>query len=171
MKILLFVIAALTAAEMTRAEETVIVKNVLGAEGPLYFDGNLYFVGWISNNLSKWDGKKTTVLNNAPNCGHNGLALTKQKTFLLACTDEHGAILELDMNGKELRRWDSDAKGRKFEGGINDIVVAANGGAYATVFGPYDGPPTAVVGRILHLPSGGENWIDVADDLNYANGI
>ena len=65
MKVLLFIIAALMAPEMTRAEETVIVKNVLGAEGPLYFDGSLYFVGWISNSLSKWDGKKTTILNNA----------------------------------------------------------------------------------------------------------
>jgi len=41
--------------------------------------------------------KTTTVLNHTPGCGHNGLALTKQKTFLLACTEEHGAILELDM--------------------------------------------------------------------------
>ncbi|MGH8121507.1 MAG: hypothetical protein ACREPT_01915, partial [Rudaea sp.] len=55
-------------------------------EGPLYVDGNLYYVGWISNSLSKWDGKKTTVLNSAPNCGHNGLALTRHKTFMLACT-------------------------------------------------------------------------------------
>ena len=65
MKVLLFIIAALMSAEMTSAEETVIVKNVLGAEGPLYFDGSLYFVGWISNSLSKWDGKKTIILNNA----------------------------------------------------------------------------------------------------------
>src|SRR5205823_12031511 len=171
MKILLFIIAALMAAQMTRAEETVIVKNVLGAEGPLYFEGNLYFVGWVSNTLSKWDGKKTTVLNNAPNCGHNGLALTKQKTFLLACTDEHGAILELDLTGKQLRRWDADKNGKPFEGGINDIVVTANGGAYATVFGAYADLPTSVVGKILYLAPGSEKWVEVASGLNYANGI
>ena len=45
------------------------------------------------------------------------------KTFLLACTDEHGATLELDIKGKQLRRWDADDKGSKFDGGINDIVV------------------------------------------------
>ena len=60
MKVLLFIIAALMAAEMTRAEETVIVKNVLGAEGPLYFDGKSLFcrldlqqpveVGWEEDN-------------------------------------------------------------------------------------------------------------------------
>src|ERR1700690_4184590 len=124
-----------------RADEVTIVSNVLGPEGPLYVDGNLYYVGWVSNTLSKWDGKTTTVLNHAEGCGHNGLALTKHKTFLLACTDEHGAILELDMTGKQLRRWDADDKGTPFAGGINDVVATANGGAYATVFGPYESVP------------------------------
>jgi gluconolactonase len=99
------------------------------------------------------------------------LALTKRKTFLLACTEEHGAILELDMTGKQLRRWDADKNGKPFDGGINDIVVTANGGAYATVFGPYRDLPTSVAGKILYLAPGSEKWVEVADDLNYANGI
>ena len=159
---------AVTAA---RAQETTVVSDILGPEGPLYVDGNLYYVGWISNTLSKWDGKKATVLNNMHGCGHNGLALTKRKTFLLACTDEKGSIFEINMNGKQLRRWDADIKGRKFLGGINDIVVTANGGAYATVFGPYKELPTTVAGKILYLAPGSRSWIEVADDLNYANGI
>ena len=153
------------------AGEITIVNNVLGPEGPLYIEGNLYYVGWVSNTLSKWDGKTTTVLNHTDGCGHNGLALTKEKTFLLACTDEHGAIMELDMTGKQLRRWDADKNGQPFEGGINDIVVAPNGAAYATVFGPYQDVPTAVVGKILYLAPGGQQWVEVANDLNYANGI
>src|SRR5262245_49772725 len=123
------------AATAFAGEET-IVDGVLGAEGPLYVDGNLYYVCWVSNTLSKWNGKTTTVLNHTEGCGHNGLALTKHKTFLLACSDEHGAILELNLTGKQLRRWDADSNGKKFDGGINDIVVTPNGGAYATVFGP-----------------------------------
>ncbi|MGB8340429.1 MAG: SMP-30/gluconolactonase/LRE family protein [Chthoniobacterales bacterium] len=153
------------------AGETIVVKDVLGPEGPLYIDGNLYYVGWVSNTLSKWDGKTRTVLNHTDGCGHNGLALTKDKTFLLACTDEHGAIMELDMTGKQLRRWDADKNGQPFEGGINDIVVAPNGAAYATVFGPYQDVPTAVTGKILYLAPGGQQWVEVANDLNYANGI
>ena len=151
--------------------ETTIVSNVLGPEGPLYVDGNLYYVGWVSNTLSKWDGKTTTLLNHTEGCGHNGLALTKEKTFLLACTDEHGAIMELDLSGKQLRRWDGDKDGRPFRGGINDVVVAPNGGAYATVFGPYHDVPTLVAGKILYLAPGGQQWVEVANDLNYANGI
>ena len=158
---------------VARADEIKIVGDVLGPEGPLFVDGNLYYVGWVSNTLSKWDGKTTTVLNHTDGCGHNGLAFTKQKTFLLACTNDPGAILELDMTGKQLRRWDTDSNGKKFEGGINDIVVTANGGAYATIFGPYGDPPipTSVIGKILYLAPGSEKWVEVANDLNYANGI
>src|SRR5437773_9499715 len=170
-KIICFTVGAMLAAAAACADEISIVSNILGPEGPLYVDGNLYYVGWISNTLSKWDGKTTTVLNHTPGCGHNGLALTKQRTFLLACTEEHGAILELDMTGKQLRRWDADKNGKPFDGGINDIVVTANGGAYATVFGPYKELPTALVGKILYLAPDSEKWVEVANDLNYANGV
>src|SRR5712664_2438924 len=98
-KIICVAVGAMLAATAAGAGETVIVSNLLGPEGPLYVDGNLYYVGWVSNTLSKWDGKTTTVLNSLAGCSHNGLALTRHRTFLLACTDNHGAILELDMNG------------------------------------------------------------------------
>src|SRR6476620_3049661 len=170
-KIICCAVGAMLAATAACADEVSIVSNILGPEGPLYVDGNLYYVGWVSHTFSKWDGKTTTVLNHTPGCGHNGLALTKEKTFLLACTEEHGAIMELDMTGKQLRRWDADKNGKPFAGGINDIVVTANGGAYATVFGPYKDLPTSVVGKILYLAPGSQEWVEVAADLNYANGI
>jgi gluconolactonase len=163
-------ICAMFAASGAYADEISIVSDVLGPEGPLYVDGNLYYVGWVSNTLSKWDGKTATVINHTPGCGHNGLVLTKQKTFLIACVD-HGAILEVDMSGKELHRWETDSNGQKFEGGINDVVVTANGGAYATIFGPYVDPPTFIIGKILYLAPGEQKWVEVADDLNYANGV
>jgi len=172
-KIIGFVVGGMFSVMAMQAGEVTVVSNVLGPEGPLHIDGNLYYVAWVSNTLSKWDGKTTTVLNHTEGCGHNGLALTKQKTFLLACTDDPGAILELDMSGKQLRRWDTDSNGRKFVGGINDIVVTANGGAYATIFGPYGDPPipTSVIGKILYLAPRSQKWVEVAKDLNYANGI
>jgi len=162
---------AIFTASAACAGELAVVSNVLGPEGPLYIDGNLYYVGWVSDTLSKWDGKKTTILNRTTGCGHNGLALTKHKTFMLACTNDPGAILELDMNGKQLHRWDTDSEGRKFVGGINDVVVTANDGVYATVFGQFLPQPTSVIGRILYLAPRSGKWIEVANDLNYANGI
>ena len=171
-RIVSLVAGALFAAAAARAGEITIVGDVLGPEGPLYVDGNLYYVAWTSNTLSKWDGRTATVLNETPGCGHNGLAFTKQRTFLVACVD-HGAILELDMAGKQLHRWDADSRGRKFTGGINDIVVTANGGAYATVFGEWIPParPTAVIGKILYRAPGAAQWVEVARELDYANGI
>jgi gluconolactonase len=172
-KIICCIIGAILAVAAASADETTVVSGVLGPEGPLFVDGNLYYVGWVSNTLSKWDGKTTTVLNHTEACGHNGLALTKQKTFLLACTNDPGAILELDLTGKQLQRWDADSNGKKFDGGINDIVATANGGAYATVFGPYADPPipTLVIGKILYLGPGSQKWVEIADDLNCANGV
>jgi len=172
-KIICCIIGAILAVAAASADETTVVSGVLGPEGPLFVDGNLYYVGWVSNTLSKWDGKTTTVLNHTEGCGHNGLALTKQKTFLLACTNDPGAILELDLTGKQLQRWDADSNGKKFDGGINDIVATANGGAYATVFGPYADPPipTLVIGKILYLGPRSQKWVEIADDLNYANGV
>lgn len=170
-KLFCLAVGAMLASAASFADENSIVSSVLGPEGPLYVDGNLYYVGWISNTLSKWDGKTATVLDSTPGCGHNGLALTRQKTFLIACTSDPGAILEVDMTGKQLRRWDAEGNGRKFDGGINDVVVAANGGVYATVFGPYFDPPTSVAGRVIYLAPGSREWIEVANDLNYANGI
>ena len=164
-------IGALLASTAVRAGETTVIDNVLGPEGPLVVNGALYYVGWMSDTLSRWDGKAATVLNHTPRCGHNGLALTKQKTFLVACDDVHGAILELDMTGKQMRRWDTDSASRKLDGGINDIVVTANGGAYATLSGPYVDPPVAVMGEILYRAPGGDSWVVVARDLNYANGV
>src|SRR2546428_11285810 len=165
-KIICAVLGVMLVAPAWAAEVTV-VKDLLGPEGPLYIDGNLYYVGWVSNTLSKWDGKTTTVLNHTPGCGHNGLALTKRKTFLLACTEEHGAILELDLTGKQLRRWDADKNGTPFDGGINDIVVTANGGAYATVFGPYKEVPTSVAGKILFFWPGIDKMDQVTDHLHF----
>src|SRR5262245_15109034 len=90
----------LLSAWALQAQEVTVVRDVLGPEGPLYLDGNLYYVAWTSSTLWKWDGKQSTVLNALAGCSHNGLALTARKTFLVACTDAHGAILELDLNGK-----------------------------------------------------------------------
>jgi gluconolactonase len=170
-KIAGFILGAILVATAAGASEMTVVNNVLGPEGPLVVDGRLYYVDWVSSTLSVWDGKTSTVLNTTKGCGHNGLALTRRKTLLVACDDVKGAILEVDLSGKQLRRWDTDSQGGKLDGGINDIVVAANGAAYATLSGPSDDPPVAVMGKIFYLAPGGEQWTEVADDFNYANGI
>jgi len=158
-------------ASAAPAAEVKVVDGVKGPEGPLYVDGNLYYVAWVTGALSRWDGTRSVVLNDQKACGHNGLALTPRKTFLLACTDDPGAILELDLNGKVLHQWSADSTGRPFKGGINDVVVAPSGAAYATLWGPATDNPTAVIGGVLYLAPGAKDWVRVADGLNYANGV
>src|SRR6266550_1777143 len=41
----------------------------------------------------------------------------------------------------------------------------------SNIFGPYKDLPTAVAGKILYLAPGSEKWVEVAGELNYANGI
>jgi len=155
------------------AGEVTVVSGIHGPEGPLVVDGALYFVGWNDDRLSRWDGHNIAVVHHLAGCNHNGLVLTKLRTFLLACTADPGAILELSLDGRQLRRWNADDKGAPFAGGINDVTVAPNGGAYATTFGPYDGvsPPGKVEGELLYLAPGAAQWTEVAGDLNYANGV
>ena len=59
-------VGAILAATVAYADEITVVTNVLGPEGPLFLDGNLYYVGWVSNTLSKWDGKAYPVKGNLP---------------------------------------------------------------------------------------------------------
>ena len=67
-KVICFTVVAMLNVAATQADEIQVVRNVLGPEGPLYIDGNLYYVGWVSNTLSKWDGKTTDRLES-----HGGL--------------------------------------------------------------------------------------------------
>lgn len=152
-------------------QEVTVVDSIGGPEGPLVVGDVLYYVGWTANALYKWDGTTSTVLNEAAGCGHNGVALTPQRTLLIACSADPGAIMEVDLTGRPLREWKADRDGTPFVGGINDIVVTAAGGAYATVFGPFAERPTKIIGKVLYLAPGAEDWVEAADDLNYPNGI
>ncbi len=145
-------------------DERIVVAGIAKPEGPLERQGMLYFVSG-DGALLRWDGKATAVVNRTPGCAHNGLALTARGTFLLACMQGGGAILELAGDGRVLRRWDKDDQGHGFAGGINDIAIAPDGGAYATIFGA-----AAHAGGVLYRAPGSDGWTQVANGLNFANG-
>lgn len=151
------------------ADMKVVDKLALGPEGPLYENGSLYYVEWGSSELSKWDGETVKTIHQKDGCGHNGLALTTQDTFLVACFFSSD-VLELDREGNELRSWNADRSGTKFIS-PNDFAVASDGGIYMTVFGPWDPRPTSVVGTVVYLAPGSGEWAVVADDLNFPNGL
>ncbi len=146
-------------------DERIVVAGIAKPEGPLERQVMLYFVSG-DGALLRWDGKATAVVNRTPGCAHNGLALTARGTFLLACMQGGGAILELAGDGRVLRRWDKDDQGHGFAGGINDIAIAPDGGAYATIFGA-----AAHAGGVLYRAPGSDGWTQVANGLNFANGL
>jgi gluconolactonase len=158
-------------AAQPSAPETELIAGIAGPEGPVLIGHDLYYVGWTDSNLWKWDGRKSTLLHHDPSCTHNGLALTKANTFLLACLANPGAILELRQDGHEIRRWTTDKAGRKLQGGVNDFAVLRNGAAYATLSGDFAEPPGRIEGKVLYLAPGANQWVEVAADLNYANGL
>ena len=82
----------LAAALAARADEVTRVSDALGPEGPLFVDGNLYYVAWTSSTLSKWDGKTTVVLNSLPGCSHSGLALTAHALRQRDCWELHPEV-------------------------------------------------------------------------------
>ena len=57
-KIICFAVGAMFAATVMYADETVIVSDILGPEGPLYIDGNLYYVGWVSTRCRSGTAKR-----------------------------------------------------------------------------------------------------------------
>ena len=159
----------MAASSVASADMTVVDKLALGPEGPLYDNGNLYYVEWGNSELTRWDGESITTVHQQDGCGHNGLALTSRDTFLVACFFS-SEVLELDREGNQLRSWNADSTGQKFVS-PNDFSVAANGGIYMTVFGPWEAVPRSIVGTVVYLAPGSDEWVPVADDLNYPNGL
>ena len=70
-----FVIAADAGAASPRAEK-VVVRDVLGPEGPLYVDGELYYVGWISG---------TVIFQNRRMAEAPSMAADSYKSLGMAC--------------------------------------------------------------------------------------
>lgn len=153
------------------SSEKVLVSNIGGPEGPLFVGHDLYYVGWTDNVLARWNGGHVSILNHDAQCVHNGLAQIDASHLLIACLADSGAVLEVTLDGKEVRRWTADRDGRPFVGGINDFAVTRDGGVYATLSGPLTEPPGLIAGKVFYLAPGKQEWQEVASDLNYANGI
>ncbi len=147
----------------------VVDKLALGPEGPICENGNFYHVEWERSELTKWDGETISTVHPLDGCGHDGLAVTAQDTFPVACLFSSD-VLELDREGNELRRWNADSSGTNFIS-PNDFSVAADGGIHMTVFGPWDAVPRKLVGTVVYLAPGSDEWVVVADDLHFPNGL
>jgi gluconolactonase len=170
----LFIICLLSFGQCVQAEpgdEKVIVSGVGGPEGPVFVGSDLYYVGWTDDVMARWNGHAAKTLQHEAGCEHNGLAAIQGNHLLIACLKDPGTIIEVTSAGKEVRRWTTDIGGRPLKGGVNDFAVAPNGGIYATLSGPLNDPPGLIAGKVLYLAPSSSQWVEVADALNYANGL
>ena len=146
-------------------EVAVIDPAAFFPEGPVMQDGKLYYAQYSGNVASVWDGTVKTDFWKADGCGPSAL-VPMGANFGVTCYD-NGTLVVIGKDGASIATYDMDAGGQPLLG-PNDGVPDGKGGAYFTLSGPWT--PGPVVGRIVHLAADG-TLAEVANDLNYANGI
>ena len=143
----------------------VINPTTFFPEGPVMVDGKLYYAQYSGNVATVWDGTSNTDFWKEDGCGPSAVVPVGDN-FGITCYDS-GKLDIIGKDGKAVASYDKDAAGAPLLG-PNDGVPDGKGGAYFTLSGPWT--PGPVVGRVVHLDKDG-TLREVANDLNYANGI
>jgi len=156
-----------TAGMTSHAENGVRVLNddAHYPEGPVWFQGKLYYVEYDRNTVMTWDGKKNAVFSLDKGCGQSAVVPTTQGEFLTTCYD-NGTIGRISAEGKVLPPYTQDKDGNKFTG-PNDFAPDGRGGIYFTASGT---PPAASDGKVFYIAADGTIRLE-AGDLHNANGL
>jgi len=136
-------------------------------EGPLWYDGRLFYVEYSGSNIKYWDGKRTGIYWHQDGCGASSLIPWKDH-LLVACYDAN-ALAEIDVSGKQVRLIRTDSKGRPFVG-PNDFAADGHGGIYFSASGKYD-VKAPITGAVLHIGADGRMISEVANTIHYSNGL
>ncbi len=149
------------------AEPVAIDSHARYPEGPLWWQGHLYYVEYTENDIKRWDGH-VQVFWHRDKCGASGLIGFGPDHLLVACYDAN-TLVELDASGHELRTYDADVKGRAFAG-PNDFASDGHGGVWFSASGVYD-VKAPIPGAVLHLAAQETRPRVVADTIHYSNGL
>lgn len=136
-------------------------------EGPVWRDGQLYYVEYFEGNIKRWDGTRTTIFWHRDGCGPSGLA-DFHGHWLIACYDDN-SIVEIDAAARQVRVSRADSRGRPFKG-PNDFAVDGHGGIYCSASGVYD-LNAPISGALLHIAADGKAITEVANTIHYPNGL
>jgi gluconolactonase len=134
-------------------------------EGPVWYQGKLYYVEYDRNTVMTWDGRKNTVFSAEKGCGQSAVAPTLHGEFLTTCYD-NGSIGRISADGTVLPAYTHDKDGNKFIG-PNDLAPDPHGGVYFTASG-HLGP--VIDGKVFYIGADGTITL-VAIDLHNANGV
>lgn len=165
---LLLAVLSLAARSAGAAEPVAIDAQARYPEGPLWWQGRLYYVEYTENDIKSWDGHASHVFWRRDRCGASGLIGFGPDHLLVACYDAN-TLVELDASGRELRRYDADVNGRPFAG-PNDFTSDGRGGVWFSASGVYD-LKAPISGAVLHLGAQETRPRVVADTIHYANGL
>jgi gluconolactonase len=155
--------AALTCA----AQSSVKVLNADAhyPEGPIWYQGKLYYVEYDRNAVMTWDGKGNRLFSSQKGCGHSAVVPTGQGEFLATCYD-NGTIGRIAADGANLQPYSHDKDGNAFIG-PNDFAPDGHGGIYFSCSGSHG---DAIDGKVFYL--GPDGIISLkADDVHNANGL
>lgn len=97
-------------------------------EGPMWYQGKLYYVEYDRNAVMTWDGQRNQLFSFQKGCGHSAVVPTAQGEFLVTCYD-NGTIGRIAANGANLPPYTQDKDGNHFVG-PNDFAPDNKGGIY-----------------------------------------
>ena len=148
------------------ADVRVLNDDAHFAEGPVWYQGKLYYVEYDRSSVDTWDGVKNATFWSRPGCGPSAVIPTASGEFLVTCYDS-GTIGRISAQGKDLPPWSHDRDGHPFAG-PNDFAPDRRGGIYFTCSGTAPGP--VIDGKIFYLAADG-TITQEATDVHSANGI
>jgi gluconolactonase len=133
-------------------------------EGPIWFQGKLYYVEYDRNAVMTWDGSRNAVFSSDKGCGQSAVVPARGE-FLTTCYD-NGTIGRIAADGKVLAPYTHDKDGNTFVG-PNDFAPDSRGGIYFTTSGSHG---TALDGKVFYIAPDGTISLK-ADFLHNANGL
>ena len=136
-------------------------------EGPVWYQGKLYYVEYGRNAITMWDGHANHRVWTQEGCGQSAVVVDRRGEFLTTCYD-NGSIGRFDAQGKTLPPYTKDSQGNKFVG-PNDFAPDSVGGFYFTCSGDMShGPVTD--GKVFYIAPDGTITQKITEVRN-ANGI
>jgi sugar lactone lactonase YvrE len=148
-------------------EVEVVVPEASFPEGPLWHDGQLYYVEYGADTVMTWDGKENTQVWQQEGCGPSAVVEAGDGNFLVTCYDAN-TLVKITSKGEALETLSEDQAGQPFVG-PNDAVVDAAGGVYFSASGVWD-ITAPIDGKIFYIDPDGKIRA-VADDIHYSNGL
>lgn len=157
----------LAGAGAAAADVQVINEQAYFPEGPLWHNGQLYYVEYSANTVMIWDGSENRQVWRQDGCGPSAVIEDGRGNFLVTCYDAN-TLVRISTDGKTIETRSEDQDGQPFLG-PNDAVADMQGGIYFSASGLWD-IAAPIQGRILYMAPDGR-ISEVADDIHYANGL